>query len=103
MAEEVKIISNESNRGAQLNSALVISSVKLDITNYLAWSEACLLSIQANRTQRFINGNSKLPEKTNPKFDDWVSDNAMVKTWLYNSINAMNTGTSKPQNKQKWK
>ncbi|XP_047338508.1 uncharacterized protein LOC124942123 [Impatiens glandulifera] len=90
MSEEGKPSSKDSDGGSSwgyhLNSSLVLSLMKLDGSNYLAWSQACLLSIQANRKHKFINGTSKKPKDDDPRLDDWESDNARVKTWLFNSM-----------------
>lgn len=67
-------------QSCHLNSALVLSPIKLDRNNYLAWSQACLMSIEANRMHHFINGTTAMPVKAGIAQVEWKSDYSMVKT-----------------------
>ncbi|XP_073282737.1 uncharacterized protein, partial [Primulina huaijiensis] len=65
------------------NPSLQISPVKLDGTNYLAWSRSCLLFIQARGMQGYINGKITSNRADTSK---WESENSLVMSWLINSI-----------------
>ena len=68
------------------NPSLQISPVKLDGTNYLAWSRSCLLYIQARGLQGYVIGDKPKPASTDPMLDKWESQNSLVMSWLINSM-----------------
>ncbi|XP_057996496.1 uncharacterized protein LOC131175840 [Hevea brasiliensis] len=68
------------------NPSLQISPVKLDGTNYLAWSRSCLLFIQARGLQGYITKDRKKPESTSSTYSQWESENSLVMSWFINSM-----------------
>ena len=66
------------------NPSLQISPLKLDGTNYLAWSRSCLLSIKARGLQGYINNGKRRPDDTNPAVHKWDSENSLIMSWLIN-------------------
>ncbi|XP_028122801.1 uncharacterized protein LOC114319934 [Camellia sinensis] len=68
------------------NPSLQISPVKLDGSNYLIWSRSCGLAIAARRLTGYITGSLPLPDGDASLHTQWISENALVMTWLINSM-----------------
>lgn len=66
--------------------SLQISPVKLDGTNYLIWSRSCSLAIVARQLTGYITSDLPQPVYDDPLHTQWVSENALVMTWLINSM-----------------
>ncbi|XP_028084053.1 uncharacterized protein LOC114285227 [Camellia sinensis] len=66
--------------------SLQISPVKLDGSNYLIWSRSYSLAIAAHRLTGYITGFLPLPDGDDFLLTQWISKNALVMTWLINSI-----------------
>ena len=67
------------------NPSLRLTSVTLDGTNYLVWSRSFILAITAQGMLGFLTGDNKRPS-SGPEFTTWCEKNALVMTWLINSI-----------------
>ncbi|KAA8531126.1 hypothetical protein F0562_005835 [Nyssa sinensis] len=67
------------------NPTLHISQVKLDGNNYLSWSRACLLSIDAGLYD-YVTGTLKEPTSIDPTVRQWWLINSLVMLWLLNSM-----------------
>ena len=61
-------------------------SPKFDGKNFLEWSKACTMALKSHKLMKYINGKSKQPSESDSNFDDWESENAMVCSWLFNSM-----------------
>ena len=68
------------------NPSLRITSVVLDGSNYLVWSRSFTLAITAQGLLGFLTGNNKRPSSGGPELTTWSEKNALVMTWLINSI-----------------
>ncbi|XP_028098794.1 uncharacterized protein LOC114298423 [Camellia sinensis] len=68
------------------DSPLQISHVKLDSTNYLIWFRSCSLAIAACHLTGYIDGTLKQPADDGDLCTQWIFENALVMTWLINSI-----------------
>eukprot|EP00252_Welwitschia_mirabilis_P002409 TRINITY_DN1235_c0_g1_i6.p1 TRINITY_DN1235_c0_g1~~TRINITY_DN1235_c0_g1_i6.p1 ORF type:complete len:1428 (+),score=264.56 TRINITY_DN1235_c0_g1_i6:585-4868(+) len=68
------------------SASLLISPVKLDGTNYLAWARSCTLFIKSRGLQGYINGKKRKPDEDAAEFDQWDSENSLVMSWLINSM-----------------
>lgn len=88
MAEVVddtnKITTTSSGKSGFHNTPYV--NPKLDGKNFLEWSKACTMALKSHRLMRYINGKAKQPLENDPSFEDWDSENAMVCSWLFNSM-----------------
>ncbi|XP_022889208.1 uncharacterized protein LOC111404668 [Olea europaea var. sylvestris] len=60
--------------------------IKLDDTNYALWSQIMEMYISGKDKIDYVNGDSPLPPQTDPNFRKWRTDNAIVKSWLINSM-----------------
>jgi hypothetical protein len=62
--------------------------IKLEgVRNYLAWSRRASLQLQSKRLEGFINGEVKEPQdKSSSEWKNWNATNALVVTWLFNSM-----------------
>lgn len=61
-------------------------SPKFDGKNFLEWSKACTMALKSHKLMKYINGKVKQPMESDADFDDWDSENAMVCSWLSNSM-----------------
>lgn len=68
------------------NSSLHLTFVKLDGTNYLVRSRSFQLAITARGMLGYITGVTKVSSKDGLAHDKWYKENALVMTWLINSI-----------------
>ena len=44
------------------------------------------MALKSYKLMKYINGKSKQPSESDSNFDDWESENAMVCSWLFNSM-----------------
>ena len=63
-----------------------MTSHKLDGTNYPAWSQFVKLYITGKGKLGYLTGDKKQPSVTDPLFTTWVEENAMLMSWLLNSM-----------------
>lgn len=61
-------------------------SPKFDGKDFLEWTKACTMASKSHKLMKYINGKAKQPLESDSSFDDWNSDNAMVCSWLLNSM-----------------
>ena len=66
--------------------SLQISPIKLNSLNYLIWSRSCSLAIAARRLTGYITGSTEPPTEDSALSAQWISENALVMTWLINSM-----------------
>jgi hypothetical protein len=62
----------------------MITTVKLDGRNYLAWSQSARMFIGSRRKCWYITGSKKEPPADDPSYEDWESDN--LTSWLLHSM-----------------
>ena len=86
MTEEKRAVTETKSGFVNDNPSLQIIPVKLDGTNYLAWSRSYLLFIQARGLQGYVIGDSLKPEITSSNYIQWESENSLVMSWLINSM-----------------
>jgi hypothetical protein len=60
--------------------------IRLDSSNYGLWSQVVKMYISGKDKLGFINGDYPPPPTTDPSFQKWRTDNAIVKGWLINSM-----------------
>ena len=79
-------------------------STKLDDTNYTLWSQAVRLYVKGRDKMKHITGNPSPPLPTDPLFQRWDMDDAVVKGWLINSLDPklQNTFIRYPTAKEVW-
>ena len=65
---------------------LCITTVKLDETNYMQWAQSARMYITGLRLISHVNGTVMYPSEEDPKYNDWGADNALVMTWLLQSM-----------------
>lgn len=63
---------------------LITSS--LTENNYLTWSRSVKIALGAKTKLGFIDGRCKQPNEKEPKFEQWVKADCMVRSWILNSI-----------------
>ncbi|GAV69680.1 UBN2_3 domain-containing protein, partial [Cephalotus follicularis] len=67
------------------NSALQISPIKFNGTNYLPWSKACMIYVRVNKLAGYLIGTTTRPVKADDE-EKWLSEDALVISWLLHSI-----------------
>ncbi|GAV83732.1 UBN2_3 domain-containing protein [Cephalotus follicularis] len=67
------------------NSALKISLIKFDGTNYLPWSKACMIFVMANKLAGYLTGTTTRPIQADDE-EKGLSEDALVMSWLLHSI-----------------
>ncbi|VFQ89349.1 unnamed protein product [Cuscuta campestris] len=66
--------------------ALVITQIKLTGENYEEWARAVRIALRAKRKLGFIDGTIPLPEDNEEKAEEWWIVNAMLVSWIFNTI-----------------
>ena len=61
-------------------------SIKLDGANYRVWSQIMEMHIAGKRKKGYIIGRKAAPAENNPSYDEWEVEDALVKSWLINSM-----------------
>ena len=75
-----------SNPGGTEGTSLLITDHKLNGHNYLQWSQSIMMFICGKGKDDYFTGEVIIPEKNDPKFRTWKTDNHMVMSWLINSM-----------------
>lgn len=70
------------------NPSWKFSSVLLNGINNVPWLRVVTLSLVGKKKLGFLNGNTACPESTDPSFEDWIANNQLVRSWLFNSMEA---------------
>ena len=68
------------------NSPLQITPYKLNGKNFLQWSRSVQMVIRGRGKIGFIDGSTKKPDLTDPTYAAWDTQNALVMSWLINSM-----------------
>ncbi|GFZ17667.1 hypothetical protein Acr_26g0009370 [Actinidia rufa] len=63
-----------------------VTSVLLNGKNFHAWSRSFQLYLGGKRKTRWILGKEPKPAESDPKFDEWFSDNCIILGWMFNSM-----------------
>lgn len=70
----------------QQDMSLKITPDKLDGSNYSTWSQSVEMYITGRGKVQYLTGKKPIPDETNAACSIWLEDNAMVKSWLLNSM-----------------
>lgn len=76
-----------ATHGNSESGSILITSHKLNGQNYLQWSQSVLMFISGKGKDEYLTGEIEIPEKGDPKYRLWKSDNNMIMSWLINSMN----------------
>nr|KYP51655.1 hypothetical protein KK1_026539 [Cajanus cajan] len=69
----------------QDNSSFPITVI-LDDSNYPLWSQLMDMRIGARNKSGYLTGATKKPSTDDPTYDNWVTENKRVKSWLIDSM-----------------
>ena len=75
-----------SNPGGTKGTSLLITGHKLNGHNYLQWSQSVMIFICGKGRDDYLTGEVVIPEKNDPKFRTWKTENHMVMLWSINSM-----------------
>ncbi|GAU34891.1 hypothetical protein TSUD_144220 [Trifolium subterraneum] len=70
------------------NPGSIITQVQLRGENYDEWAKAIRTSLRARRKWGFVEGTVKQPDENSPEMEDWWTVQAMVVSWILNTIEA---------------
>ena len=68
------------------NMSMRMTSNKLDGTNYSAWFQFVKLYVTGKGKLGYLTGEKIKPAISDPSFSTWVEENAMLMSWLLNSM-----------------
>ena len=89
MYEKTKVNISDSKKPSIVivheNSFLTIS-IKLDGANYRVWSQIMEMHIVGRRKKGYIIGRKVALAENDPSYDEWEAEDALVKSWLINSM-----------------
>ena len=63
---------------------ILVTQPLLGMKNYHSWSRAMILALIAKKKIGFINGKITEPDPKSPLYEDWLSYNTMVISWMIN-------------------
>jgi len=63
-----------------------ITGHKLNEYNYLQWSSSVMMFIYRKGRDDYLTRDIIIPEKNDPMFRTWKTENHMVMSWLINSM-----------------
>ena len=61
-------------------------SIKLDGPNYRVWSQIMEMHVTGRRKKGYITRRKVAPTENDPSYDEWEAKDALVKSWLINSM-----------------
>ncbi|OWM75605.1 hypothetical protein CDL15_Pgr021770 [Punica granatum] len=67
------------------NPRTQLISCHLNGQNYITWSNAMLIALQAKTKLGFIDGTVKKPDESDPLYEQWVTYNSMLVMWFFNA------------------
>ena len=70
----------------QDNMSLQITLEKLNGSNYSTWSQSVEMYITGRGKMQYLTGKKPKLVETDAAYPKWVEENAMVKSWLLNSM-----------------
>ena len=65
---------------------ILVTQPLLGMKNYHSWSRAMILALTAKKKIGFINGKITELDPESPLYEDWLSCNTMVISWMINSM-----------------
>ncbi|XP_057958457.1 uncharacterized protein LOC131151221 [Malania oleifera] len=65
---------------------ILVTQPLLGMKNYHSWSRAMILALTAKKKIGFINGKIVELDSESPFYEDWLSCNTMVISWMINSM-----------------
>nr|CAD1829166.1 unnamed protein product [Ananas comosus var. bracteatus] len=73
-------------QGMPENPCLQITPFKLNRNNFLPWSQSATLFLSGKFKLGYVNGKIQEPPIDDTKYDEWKSNNDLVMSWLFNSM-----------------
>lgn len=74
------LLQNSDHPGMSLTTSLLSGN------NYLTWSRSIKIALGAKTKLGFVDGRCVKPEEKDPKYDQWLKVDCMVRSWVLNSI-----------------
>ena len=75
-----------ANSGSTKNDvvSMQITTTKLNGSNYFLWAQAIKVALGGRKKLKYIL--SGPPSKDSKEYEDWVSENNIVMSWLWNNM-----------------
>ena len=77
--------SNNNQKGND-QTLFLVSNLLNGNENYMQWKFSIQLALGAKKKTGFIDGTSKQPDPPGNEYDEWISNDCMVRSWLLNAI-----------------
>ncbi|XP_010520678.1 PREDICTED: uncharacterized protein LOC104799735 [Tarenaya hassleriana] len=71
--------------GDQMNLVLV-SDRLTDALDYNSWCCSVTMALEGRNKLGFVDGSLPKPAETDPNLKHWLRNNAIIKSWLLNSV-----------------
>lgn len=78
--ENPMALQNSDHPGMSLMTAVLTGS------NYMTWSRSVKIALGTKTKLDFINEKCTQPDEKDPKFEQWLKVDCMVRSWILNSI-----------------
>ena len=86
LAQRSFLLSGSRNLNESMSFPMQLTGHKLNGKNYLEWAQSIKLVVDGKGRLGYITGETKEPEKTDPTWKTWKSENSLVMSWLINSM-----------------
>lgn len=92
MGEKVESTTTVTNAAATIiseseaNPNMGLCSVLLNGSNYIPWSRAVTLALGGKSKLGYNNGKIPAPDDGDPKFEERLSKDQLVMSWIFNSM-----------------
>ena len=67
-------------------SAQRVTNVVLNKNNFHAWSNSFRLFLGGKRKIGWLLGKDKSPAESDPKYEEWYTNNYIILGWMFNSM-----------------
>ena len=63
-----------------------VTSVLLNGKNFQTWPNSLRLYLGCKRKIKWLLGKEVQPDESDPKYDEWFTDNCIILGWMFNSM-----------------
>ena len=86
MSDKEQAIAESSKIVVQEAHSQRLTSLLLNGRNFLPWSRAIMIALGGRSRLGHITGRTKIPQESDPSFEEWQANDHKVMTWLFNSM-----------------
>lgn len=85
-SKEVIFASSNTAVDNDINTSQRLTSVLPNGFNYLPWSRAITIALGGRSRLGFVTGKEKAPDCNSHEYENWLSKDQMVMSWILNSM-----------------